>query len=59
VKAALQRACQRIAGMYQIRTFTTGVIGTANSVGGYALTRESRAFSDLRSGVSKPSLNQP
>jgi hypothetical protein len=45
--------------MYQIRTFTAGVIGKANSVGGYALTGGSRAFSDLGSGVSKPSLNQP
>jgi hypothetical protein len=44
------------AGLCQIRTFTAD---EANSVVCYALSASSSAFASLRSGVSKPSVNQP
>ena len=43
----------------QIRTFAADEVVMAKSVVGYALSVSSSAFASLRSGVSKPSVNQP
>jgi hypothetical protein len=49
---------RQMAG-WHIRAFSAGEIVRAKNVIGYAVSASSSAFASVRSGVSKPSVNQP
>jgi hypothetical protein len=56
-KLTVRQLVQRFLQCH-FRTFTDEVV-RAKSVIGYASSASSSAFASLRSGVSKPSVNQP